>query len=54
MINKLRWGVLSTANIGLKKVLPAMQRGKYTSVSRDCIARSCKGPGGGELRLAFP
>ncbi len=29
---KLRWGVLSTANIGLKKVLPAMQRGENTTV----------------------
>jgi predicted dehydrogenase len=32
MANKLRWGVLSTANIGLKKVIPAMQRGQYTTV----------------------
>jgi predicted dehydrogenase len=32
MANKLRWGVLSTANIGLKKVIPAMQRGQHTSV----------------------
>jgi predicted dehydrogenase len=32
MNKKLRWGVLSTANIGLKKVLPAMQQGEYTSV----------------------
>jgi len=30
---KLRWGVLSTANIGLKKVIPAMQRGQLTSVT---------------------
>ena len=36
MSKKLRWGVLSTANIGLKKVLPAMQRGQFTSV--DAIA----------------
>ena len=36
MSNKLRWGVLSTANIGLKKVLPAMQRGQFTSI--DAIA----------------
>jgi len=36
MSNKLRWGVLSTANIGLKKVLPAMQRGEFTSI--DAIA----------------
>jgi predicted dehydrogenase len=32
MPNKLRWGVLSTAAIGLKKVIPAMQQGQYTSV----------------------
>ena len=30
---KLRWGVLSTANIALKKVIPAMQRGQFTSVA---------------------
>ena len=33
MSNKLRWGVLSTANIGLKKVLPAMQKGQHTTVT---------------------
>ena len=33
MSKKLRFGVLSTANIGLKKVLPAMQQGKLTTVS---------------------
>ncbi|HEV2213937.1 MAG TPA: Gfo/Idh/MocA family oxidoreductase [Terracidiphilus sp.] len=33
---KLRWGVLSTAAIGLKKVIPAMQRGNFTTV--DAIA----------------
>ena len=33
MHNKLRWGVLSTANIGLKKVIPAMQKGEYTTVA---------------------
>jgi predicted dehydrogenase len=32
MPNKLRWGVLSTAAIGLKKVIPAMQQGQYASV----------------------
>jgi predicted dehydrogenase len=32
MSNKLRWGVLSTAAIGIKKVIPAMQQGQYTSV----------------------
>lgn len=32
-MSKVRWGVLSTANIGLKKVLPAMQRGQYSAVT---------------------
>lgn len=32
MSTKLRWGVLSTANIGIKKVLPAMQKGENTTV----------------------
>jgi predicted dehydrogenase len=36
MSKKLRWGVLSTASIGLRKVLPAMQHGQYTTV--DAIA----------------
>jgi predicted dehydrogenase len=30
---KLRWGVLSTAAIGLKKVIPGMQRGQFTTVT---------------------
>jgi hypothetical protein len=33
MSKKLRWGVLSTAAIGLKKVLPAMQQGQYTRIN---------------------
>ncbi|ACO31566.1 MAG TPA: gfo/Idh/MocA family oxidoreductase [Acidobacterium sp.] len=33
MTNKLRWGVLSTANIGIKKVLPAMQQGNFSTVT---------------------
>lgn len=33
MPTKLRFGVLSTANIGLKKVIPAMQRGELTTVT---------------------
>jgi predicted dehydrogenase len=43
MSTRLRFGVLSTANIGLKKVIPAMQKGQLTTVtaiaSRD-IARA--------------
>jgi predicted dehydrogenase len=30
---KIRWGVLSTANIGLKKVIPAMQLGEFSTVT---------------------
>ncbi|HTW46426.1 MAG TPA: Gfo/Idh/MocA family oxidoreductase [Acidobacteriaceae bacterium] len=33
MSDKLRWGVLSTANIGVKKVIPAMQRGEFSTVA---------------------
>jgi predicted dehydrogenase len=33
MTNKVRWGVLSTAGIGVKKVLPAMQKGAWTEIS---------------------
>jgi predicted dehydrogenase len=33
MSKKIRWGVLSTAAIGLKKVLPAMQLGQYTEIT---------------------
>jgi predicted dehydrogenase len=32
MAAKLRWGVLSTAKIGLNKVIPGMQRGELCSV----------------------
>ena len=32
MKNKLRWGVLSTAAIGLKQVLPAMARCQYATI----------------------
>lgn len=33
MPNKVRWGVLSTAAIGLKKVIPAMQKGEWTHIA---------------------
>jgi predicted dehydrogenase len=33
MSKKLRWGVLSTASIGTRKVIPAMQRGQFTTVT---------------------
>lgn len=33
MPTKLRWGVLSTAAIGLKKVVPGMQRSQYCTIA---------------------
>ncbi|MCW1969473.1 MAG: Gfo/Idh/MocA family oxidoreductase [Anaerolineae bacterium] len=33
MTQKIRWGILSTANIGTKKVIPAMQRGQYCDIA---------------------
>ena len=32
-MRKIRWGVISTANIGMSEVLPAMQKGKYSQVT---------------------
>ncbi len=51
-MGKVAWGVLSTARIGLLKVIPAMQRGKYSKIvgiaSRD-MPRAEKAAG--ELRI---
>jgi predicted dehydrogenase len=33
MPNKVRWGILSTAAIGAKKVIPGMQKGEWTEVT---------------------
>src|SRR3977135_1120439 len=33
MNKKVRWGVLGVANIAVKKVIPAMQRGEWSEVS---------------------
>ncbi|MES3018387.1 MAG: Gfo/Idh/MocA family oxidoreductase [Bacteroidota bacterium] len=32
-MSRVRWGVLSTAKIGVEKVIPAMQQGKYSNVT---------------------
>lgn len=32
-MNKVRWGILSTAKIGREKVIPALQKGKLTEVT---------------------
>lgn len=41
---KISWGVLSTAKIGTEKVIPAMQRGKYSQIN----AISSREPGKAE------
>ena len=33
MANKVRWGILSTAKIGVKKVIPGMQKGKFCEIA---------------------
>jgi predicted dehydrogenase len=32
-MKKVKWGVLSTANIGMEKVLPAMQLGQWCDIA---------------------
>ena len=32
-MNKVRWGILSTAKIGREKVIPAMQAGEYCDIT---------------------
>jgi len=32
-MSTVRWGVVSTANIGVKKVIPGMQRGQYSAMT---------------------
>ena len=39
---KISWGVLSTANIGTEKVIPAMQKGKYSKISAIASRRQAK------------
>ena len=32
-MSKIRWGILSTANIGTEKVIPAMQQSDFCSIN---------------------
>ena len=36
MTDKVRWGILSTAKIGVKKVIPGMQKGKFCEIAAIC------------------
>jgi predicted dehydrogenase len=48
MSEKIRWGVLGVANIAVKKVIPAMQKGRFTEIAaiasrdRDRAERAAK------------
>jgi predicted dehydrogenase len=33
IMNKVRWGILSTSDLALKKVIPAMQEGQYSEIT---------------------
>jgi len=33
MIDRVKWGVLGTANIAVRKVIPAMQRGAWSQIT---------------------
>ena len=35
MADRVRWGILSPAKIGVEKVIPAMQKGELTEVVFD-------------------
>jgi predicted dehydrogenase len=43
MANKVRWGVLSTAGIGVKKVLPAMQKSEWVELAAIASRDQAKG-----------
>ena len=32
-MKKVTWGILSTANIGMEKVIPAMQQGQFCNIA---------------------
>jgi len=52
-MKKIRFGIISTAGIGTKKVIPAMQKGKYTEVTAIC-SRSEEGARNAADALGIP
>src|SRR6266487_1583018 len=52
-MSKVRWGVLSTAKIGIEKVLPAMQRGEYCEIAA-IASRSLETARAAAARLGIP
>lgn len=52
-MDKVRWGVLSTANIGVRQVIPAMQQGAHCEI-RAIASRHLAGAEAAAGRLAIP
>jgi predicted dehydrogenase len=52
-MRKVRWGVLSTARIGTEKVIPAMQRGRFSEVTA-IASRDSEAARSAAARLAIP
>lgn len=52
-MKKISWGVLSTAKIGVEKVIPAMQKGKYSTVTA-IASRSAEKAQSAARRLTIP
>lgn len=52
-MNKVRWGVLGAANIAIKKVIPAMQRGSWCEVTA-IASRDSNKAREAALRLGIP
>ena len=52
-MKKLRWGILSTAKIGLKKVIPAMQKSQFCEIIA-IASRNLEKANEESLRLGIP
>ena len=52
-MKKLRWGVLSTAKIGLKKVIPAMQKSKFCEI-KAIASRNIERANEESIKLGIP
>ena len=52
-MKKLRWGVLSTAKIGLEKVIPAMQKGEHCEIAA-IASRSLEKAQNVSIQLGIP
>src|SRR4029078_2865056 len=42
MVEKVKWGILGVANIAVKKVIPAMQRGTWSEITAIASRDSAK------------